>query len=74
MKEEMCVDSVPKIITSCPKCGNQHELYIIDRLRIINGLYPKWCENCKLPYVVDVEVEVKCMAETYKCVLKGSKK
>ena len=67
MKSKRFVDSTFKIITECPKCSNQHTLYLIKCNSLIDGLQTQWCENCNLPYVLDVETELICKAKTYGC-------
>jgi hypothetical protein len=65
--EEAFIDSDNKIITSCPDCGNQERLYLIQSNQIISGYHTQHCENCNLPYVVNVETELKANIEVFSC-------
>lgn len=64
---EAFIDSDNKIITSCPHCGNQHTLYLISRNNLVSGLQCQYCENCDLPYIVDVKTELKVNIEVFSC-------
>lgn len=64
---EAFIDSANKIITSCPICGNQHILYLIRANNLISGPEVQYCENCDLPYIVDVKTELKANIEVYSC-------
>lgn len=66
MKKEF-VDSSNKIITSCPKCQNQASLYLISSNQLKTGTQVQWCENCELPYLVDIKTELTCEVYYYSC-------
>ena len=57
-----------KIIVVCPKCGNQNVIYLIHLNRLIeHELKAQWCDNCKLPYVVEIECNLSYKARTWSC-------
>jgi len=63
--KEAFIDANNKIITSCPNCGNQNAVYLIIRGEIRTGLDTQWCDNCELPYVVEIETELTCKIQYY---------
>ena len=64
---EAFIDSDNKIITGCPKCGNQNAVYLICSNQIKDGFKTEWCDNCKLPYVIELKVELTAQIRYYSC-------
>lgn len=67
MKDKQFIDGENKIIVDCPECGNQKTVYLIRLNKPIEGFETWRCEACGTICVLDVEIELVCKTELYKC-------
>ena len=65
--KEQFVDGDYKIIVECPECGDQTAIYLIRCNQIIKGYCPQYCDNCKMPYLVEVKTDLTCTSRTFGC-------